>query len=125
MEDFKASTQYGDWGGKAAADDQLSDLRDWLRNKGLMKPDEFLIAVTLHVLEHRYTTPYIHAFVFIGDNFESVKKALEDIEGPIPVREIKVELTTEEFFGFFKQFSVVLTWHGLPLEGRDYDAAQS
>jgi len=121
---FEASTQYGDWEGTAAADDKLrSSLREWLADKGLIEPGDFLIAATLHVLE---INPYVHAFVFQnGQDYESVKNALASIEGPIPVRDVRVELTIEEFLGLFKQFSVVLTWHGLQLEGREYMVAKS
>jgi len=123
MPDFKASTQYGDWKGTAAADEQYDALRKLVRDKELIKPGEFLIAVTLHVIERH---SYIHALVFEkGDTFESVKKALEEIDGPIPVRDVRVELTTEEFLALFKQFSVVLTWHGLPLEDREYQTTES
>lgn len=126
MESFKASTQYGDWEGTAAADDRQSSLREWLGDKGLIKPGEFLIAATLYVSEHNYTSPYVRAFVFQnGENFELVKDALATIQGPIPVREVNVKLTTEEFLGLFKRFDVKLTWHGLQLEGREYVVTES
>ncbi len=68
---FKASTQYGDWKGTAAADDPQSSLRELLADKGLIKPGEFLIAATLHVSEPKYTS--VRAFVFQnGENIESV-----------------------------------------------------
>jgi len=116
---FEASTQYGDWKGTVAADVmQRSSLHEWLADKGLIKPDEFLIAATLYS-EHNYTS--VRAFVFQnGQNFELVKDALATIEGPIPVREVDVKLTTEEFLGLFKRFHVMLTWRGLQLEGREY-----
>jgi hypothetical protein len=49
METFKASAQYGDWQGTAAADDAHSDLREYLEGKKLINPNEFLIAATLYV----------------------------------------------------------------------------
>ena len=94
------------------------------KDKGLINPDEFLIAATVCVSEHDYNSPYVRAFVFQkGNDFESVKKALATIKGAIPVRRIVVELTTEEFLGLFKRFHVMLTWHGLQLEKRDYSAS--
>jgi hypothetical protein len=45
--------------------------------------------------------------------------------GPIPVREIRLELTLEEFFALFKRFDVMLTWDGLELEGRPFDIVES
>jgi hypothetical protein len=122
MERFKASTQYGDWEGTAAADEQPSSIKKWLESKGLIKPSEFLVAVNLYVSEHEYNPPLLRAFVFHGDNHESVKEALATTEGAIPVRSIEVKMTTEEFLELFKRFNVMLTWQGLELEGREYSA---
>jgi len=124
MESFKASTQYGDWEGTAAADGQPSSLHEYLKEKGLMKPHEFLVAATLYVGEHGFDSPFIRAFVFQnGDDYKAVVDALAAINGPIPVRSVEVKLTTEEFLQLFKRFDVMLTWRGLQLEGRDYIAA--
>jgi hypothetical protein len=125
LESFKASTQYGDWEGTAKADDQPKSLHNYLEEKGLMKEHEFLLAATIYVGEHDFDSPYIKAFVFEkGRNFESVKHEIDAMEGPIPVREVRVELTTREFLDLFKRFDVVLTWHGLELEGREYRAVE-
>jgi hypothetical protein len=120
MERFKASTQYGDWEGTAAADEQPSSIRKWLESNGLIKSSEFLVAVSLYVSEHEYNSPYLRAFVFQGEKHESVKNALDTTKGAIPVRSIEVKLTTEQFLELFKRFSVMLTWQGLQLEGREY-----
>ena len=102
MESFKASAQYLDWEGTAAAEHHQSSLRNWLADKGLIhETSEFLIAVTLYVSEHHYTSLYVRALVFRSEqSFELLKDALAAIEGPIPVREVKAELTTEEFLAF-------------------------
>ena len=119
MESFKASVQYRDWEGTAAADDaDPSLLKEYLQDKGLINPNEFLIAASLYVSEG-FTN--VRAFVFPeAHDFESVKNALAAIARPIPVREVNVKLTPEEFIGLFKRFHVMLTRHGLQLEGRDY-----
>jgi hypothetical protein len=93
---------------------------------GLMKSHEFLLAATLYVSEHDYASPFIRAFVFEnGNEYESVVNALAAINGPIPVRQIEVKMTTEEFLDLFKRFDVTLTWHGLELEGRDFSTQQT
>lgn len=121
MGEFKASTHYGDWKGTAAADDQRSGLRDWLSEKGLVQPTEFLIAASLHIVEFQQAA-YIHAYTLQNtENFEAARESLSTTEGPIPVRQRKVDLTTEEFLDLFKQFSVVLTWHDLSLKGREFE----
>lgn len=124
MEYFKASTQYGDWEGTAAADAQPSSLQEYLEEKGLIKPDEFLVAASLYVGEHN--SALVQAFVFQNArNFASVRDAIVAINGRVPVRRVNIKLTTEEFMLLFKRFRVVLTWHGLQLEGRDYVATES
>jgi hypothetical protein len=119
MESFKASVQYGDWEGTAAADDaHQTSLTEYFRGKGQISTNEFLIAASLYVSEG-FTN--VRAFVFQKEhNFESVRNALAAIARPIPVREVDVKLTPEEFIGLFKRFYVMLTRHGLQLEGRDY-----
>jgi len=124
MESFKASVQYGDWEGTAAADDgHQRTLQTYLQEKGLINPEEFLVAASLYVSE---VSTHVQAFVCPkAHDFESVKNALAAIAKPIPVREINVELTLEEFVGLFKRFKVMLTWHGLQLEGRGYSVIES
>ena len=125
MEFFKAATQYGDWEGTAAADEQPSSIRDYLKEKGLIQSHEFLVAATLYVTEHGYNKPFIRAFIFENaDNVGSVRDAINANEGPIPVRTVEVPLTTEEFLSLFKRFNVMLTWRGLSLAGREYDAKE-
>jgi hypothetical protein len=119
MESFKASTQYGDWEGTAAADNSdRVGVHEYLGEKVLLYPNGFLLAVSFYAGE---SYMHVRAFALQGaDKFESVQAVLSTISGPIPVREINIELTSEEFLNLFKRFHVMLTWHGLGLEGRDY-----
>jgi hypothetical protein len=49
------------------------------------------------------------------------KRPLTVLDGePIPVRAVDVPLALEKFLDLFQRFSVMLTWHGLELEGREY-----
>jgi|HubBroStandDraft_6_1064221.scaffolds.fasta_scaffold41548_2 hypothetical protein len=123
MESFKASTQYGDWEGTVSADAaQANSLRELLQARGLIKPNEFLVAASFYYSEGEPNP--VRALVFEGENkYESVQKVLTANSGPIPVREINVELTAEEFLRLFKRFHVMLTWHGFELEERGYSAA--
>lgn len=118
MEFFRASTQYGDWEGTAAADDSTPHgLREYLTENGLMTADEFLIAANLFASEG-FTS--IRAFVVPGENFQKVKESLSSAGNPITVREVGLDLTKEEFFDLFKRLDILLTWHGLELKGREY-----
>jgi hypothetical protein len=123
MESFKAGTQYGDWEGTVSADGaHVNSLHELLEAKNLIKPNEFLIAASFYYSEGSPNP--VRALVFQGEKqYESVQKALAANKGPIPVREIQVELTAEEFLRLFKRFHVMLTWHGFELEQREYSAA--
>jgi hypothetical protein len=131
MPHFKASVQYGDWHGTAAADNidpSHSDVHRYLRKNGLMKENEFLIAVQFFIGEIHHSKdlpePYIRAFVLEGvRTYEEAEKRLKKIElsgEPVAVREIKIEMSLEEFIGMFKRFEVMLTWSDLPLNNREY-----
>ena len=126
MASFKARTQYGDWEGTASADNLIEhDLWGYLTDKELISEGEFLIGVSL------FTAPAdpintegfvsVSAFVTDGKKFEEVQAALSGNSGPVKVREISLDLNMADFLRLFKRFAVVLTWHGLDLEGREYD----
>jgi hypothetical protein len=127
MGDFRAHVQYGDWEGTAAADasDQL-EIHKYLRDKGLLQDNEFLLAVNIFVGENHHNevgSVYVAAFIYEGqDSFDKLKPILDKSTGPIPVRSVRLTLTLQEFVGLFKRFDVFLTWHGLNLADRDYDA---
>ena len=106
-----------DWEGTAAADDAHKNLSDYLRDKNLIRENEFLVAVSLFNSDG-FTS--IHAFVFEGKEFEEVQEGLSAVTDPIPVRKVEVKLKTPELLEFFQRLHVVLTGHGLQLEGREY-----
>jgi hypothetical protein len=124
METFKAGVQYGDWEGTAAADGaNATSIEDYLESKGLIKEDEFLIAVKLWVGENhggKLGSTFVRALLVKGQELESVRDALNAIAGEIPVRSVDVAVTLEEFVGLFKRFDVALTWSGLELGERKY-----
>lgn len=120
MEFFKASVQYGDWEGTASADNaDFGKVRDYFDKQQLIKSTEFLLSISIYSGEKDFQS--IEAIIFEGANdFESVKTAIADKSRPIPVRRVKIELPMHEFLQLFKRFHVMLTWHGLELEGREY-----
>jgi hypothetical protein len=118
MQYFKASTQYGDWEGTAAADGNNEwSVEEYLTNKGLMKPNESVISVSLSVLEG---SVYVCAFLFHGKDSDSIAQAIANISGPVPIREVPLEMTLDEFARLFKRFSVSLTLGSLGIDGRAY-----
>jgi hypothetical protein len=129
MQRFTASVQYGDWKGTAAADNSdpmAASVDRYLKKKGLLKGG-FLLAVQLFVgenHENKLSKPYIRAYVLEEQlDYEGVEKHLAELESqgePIPVRELTIEMSLEEFVALFKRFEVMLTWHNLPLKDREY-----
>ena len=123
MQHFKASTQYGDWEGTAAADGNNEwSVEEYLDNKGLMNPNESVISVSLSVLEG---SVYVRAFLFQGKDSDSIAQVLANISGPIPVREVPLEMTLEEFARLFKRFSINLTCGSLQIDGRAYQEQEN
>jgi hypothetical protein len=126
MSSFKAGAQYGDWEGTASADDSdQTSLEDYLREKKLIGPDEFLLATSLWAGENHGSTLgriSVSAYLFKGGpSVDNVDDALGNDSCPIPVREVEISFALSEFVCLFKRFSVMLTWKGLVLEGREYD----
>jgi len=125
MGTFKASVQYGDWKGTAAADDaDFNALDKYLDEKGLKHADEFLIATSLWVGENHpgrlgsiSATAYLHRG---HRSAESVKASISSSSGPVPVRRVQLELTIQEYIELFKRFDVMLTRRGLDLDGREH-----
>jgi len=128
METFKASVQYGDWHGTAAADNidpVATSIHDYLEKKGLSRENDFLLAIQLYAVER---SVYVRAYLLEDhEDYESAEQTLRSLEDrgePIPVREVSLELTLEKFFAMFKRFAVTLTKRDLPLEGRQYSATE-
>lgn len=120
---FKASVQYGDWKGSAAADNaDMNAIQKKLSESGILKPSEFLVGFEAYAGETRGDQgPYFscRAFIIDGTKFETAKAAV-DAQNPIPVKARDMKLSLLEFFALFKRFDIVLTHRGLEIEGREY-----
>lgn len=124
MSTFTASVQYNDNLGTAAADraDQ-DDLDDYLKDKGLINEDEFVLSTSLWVGENhggKLGHVSVTAYLFKAVGYQNVDEALRSIDGPIPVRTVSLEVTLEEFVAFFKRFEVFLSPKGLDVTGREF-----
>lgn len=123
---FKASVQYREWHGTAAATDvEKINLERLLRSEGKMdRETEFLVGVELYVGEDyggRMRIPQVRALIAEGRSHDDVVAWLKRCDDPIPLRAVDVAVTMEEFAGLFKHLSLVLTRDGLGLEGREYE----
>lgn len=124
-ERFKASVQYGDWEGTAAADDADEiDLDDILSKNGLKSDQEFLLGIEVFIGENhggKVESPYVTVLLVDRGTFDDVDALLKGTKGPVPVKAVDVELTLEEFFGLFKRFSVNLSRSHLNFIGREFE----
>jgi hypothetical protein len=101
----------------AADEAHPESVHELLKNMGLIRKNDFLLSVSLSNFDG---SVLVNAFVLedMGE-LGQVEDYLESHKGPIPVREVRFEMTTAEFFDLFKDFNLVLTWQDLKLEGRE------
>src|SRR5258706_4619532 len=108
MSRLKASVQYDDWEGTAAADESDGvKMRDLLEKAGAIKPGEFLVAIEAFVGEThkgRLEKPHIDALLFNGKDFDTVAAGLSGTPDPLSLRKGRVDLSLEQFMGLFKLF---------------------
>lgn len=122
VETFRASVQYDDLKGTSSADraDQI-DAREWLKEKGLVEDDEFLLGIDFYAGEsdgvHKDPV-YVRFFLVRSGNYEDVQAMLAEERGPIEVRRVSQDMSLADFFALFKRLSICLSSGGL-LEGRE------
>lgn len=121
---FKASVQYNDLTGTAAADRaDFGDANHWLQGQGLIKDGEFLVgveayfgsAMTVEGEEARLSASFI---LVQAHTFEAAAKGIQGNQ-VIPARKVSHEFAPAEFLSLFKRFNVTLSSGG-ELEGREY-----
>ena len=126
MNTIKASVQYGDWEGTAAADESDGvKMRYLLEKSGALKADEFVVAIELFVGEsHRgkLVKPYIDVLLFNKADFDTAAAGIKAAPDPLLLRKVRVDLSLDEFIGLFKRFAVTLSRRGLGLIEREYKA---
>ncbi|WP_060477706.1 MULTISPECIES: hypothetical protein [Pseudomonas] len=125
VEALRAATQYNDMKGSSAADraDGVGP-EDWLRQKGHMSQDEFLVGTELYVGENHgaHVDPVDVTFLIIdASSRDNVAGRISDLPlgEPVDVRRLHVEMGLVDFFALFKRFNVTLTSLD-EMQGRDY-----
>lgn len=117
---FTASTQYNDWKGEAAADDQFTNsIREFLRNEGIMKTDDFLIGLDYYIGEDKFFS--LTAYFVTAHDYEAANEILAQNE-TLKVKKAEVELNPDQFFRLFKRFNIALSWKDMDLIGRETTA---
>ena len=122
---FKASVHYNDLAGSSAADRaDMSDASDWLKKKGLINNNEILVGYEIYVSPVLSGTSgkVIISTTFLLANSGDVDSFAESVGGgsSINLRKVAQDLSPEEFFLFFKRFSLTLSSKGI-LEGHEYN----
>jgi len=122
METFKASVQYNDLKGSAAADRaDMADAAKWLKNNGYIN-DEFVVGISMWVGENHgsHRDPVSVKFLvteLVGA--DDIPEMLQASGEPIQVKEIRVDMDVADFFALFKRFEVTLSNGGL-IEGKTF-----
>jgi hypothetical protein len=124
---FRAAVQYGDFEGTASADNAGDiDVRKYLKERDLIKDDEFLLGTSVFIGEnHGPKQPiFVQASAYLykrSGNFDDVARELKSVRGPIPVRVVTIDIENfDQFVLLFKRFDVTLTLKGLDLIDREY-----
>ena len=124
MEVFKASVQYNDLKGSAAADRaDMTDAAKWLKDNGHIT-DEYVVGISMWAGENHGThrDPVSVKFLVSSLNgYDNVPEMLQSSGEPIKVREIRLDMNVADFFALFKRFEITLSNGGL-IEGRTYAA---
>ena len=123
METFKASVQYNDLKGSAAADNaDMSSTAKWLKDNGKINDDEFVIGISMWAGENHGThkDPVNVKFLISGLNgYENIPEMIQASGDPIQVKTVEVEMNLVDFFALFKRLEVTLSNSGL-VEGKTY-----
>lgn len=115
IESLYAHTQYDDWKGNVAADD-LDDcnktLEQYLKNKNLLDENDHMISILCNYSDIHGCTENLPVSVTVRtiklENHENVKQAI-DSDVDVPVKDIRVDMSLEEFFRCFKRFSIAFS----------------
>lgn len=122
METFKASVQYNDLKGSAAADRaDMTDAAKWLKDNGLIT-DEFVVGISMWAGENHeaHQDPVSVKFLVSGLNgYKNIPEMLQASREPIRVKEISVDMNITDFFALFKRLEITLSNGGL-IEGKTY-----
>ncbi|HET7620437.1 MAG TPA: hypothetical protein VFK39_00915 [Gemmatimonadaceae bacterium] len=120
---FRASVQYNDFTGSAAADRaDRGGPEEWLRSKGLAQPDEFVLGIEVWAGENAgvHRDPVSVHFVLVTGTFDSVEPKVRSARGTVRTTRVSAEMSIAEFMGLFKRFSVSISPKGM-LDGKRYE----
>ena len=104
MEIFAANTQYNDYKGSSSADNNDTfTMKVFLTKKKLIAKNEVVVGVSLYsgeVNKKTQTNKVYVTFKVAPSNWNSNYDL---------IREIKMEISLAQFFGFFKRFAITVS----------------
>ena len=123
METFTASVQYNDLKGSVAADNaDQNDARKYLKDKGLINDDEFIIGIRMWAGENhgKHDDPVSVRFLISDLKGYSDLPDMLNAEGEgVGLREIQQDMDLLDFFALFKRLELTLSTGGR-IEGISY-----
>ena len=123
---FKASVQYGDWHGTAAADESDDDKKfdELFTATGQVDPKtEIMVGYSFYSGEGFVSlTGYVHRKPADSNKgwFPSLNQQFQQDPNAIDLKPVRVDLTLEKFFSHFKRFDVTMMRQGIEMTGREY-----
>ena len=117
---FKASIQYDDWKGTAAADSaDQENLRSLLLSEGLLANDETIVGIKAWIGENQGGKVQPASIeVLVVPMAEYPARLRQD---PVKVKCISKDMPVEKFVGLFKRFAIAISSHGDLGPDRDYE----
>jgi hypothetical protein len=120
---FQASTQYDDLRGTVAADRaDIGSVEAWLQGQCLVQEGESLVGVSLHASQLPASDEdFVQVSFLLAPTETNLNIRIPgEIEPPtIVVRRVERQMTSSEFFRFFKRLEITLSSHG-EFEGRTF-----
>lgn len=106
MNNKTASTQYNDWIGSVAFDDDdVKTIGDYARSKGIISNSEFIFRFDS---SYNHLSQLMSVTVFYTDkNFDEFKNSNKQLSKK------EFDISTEEFFQLFKRANIIVTKKGL------------
>lgn len=121
MEIFKASVQYNDMTGTAAADRaDFEAASDWLREREHMSDNEFLVGIKMFSGENHNKDNIDPVFVTFLITDENGLRAIGADSAEYRTKRVDVDMGLMEFMALFKRFNVSLSSNGC-LEGKPFN----
>lgn len=124
-DNFKASVQYNDLKGSAAADKADSDdAEKWLAKKYLIQDGEHLVGIKVFVGEsHGDCNEPIFVEFLIDLGSRDILRLSGAEDSPIELKVVRENMSINEFFSLFKRFEITLSPDG-DLENKHYRYAE-